>query len=167
MMKQVKVLVTGPFGAGKSSLIRSMTHGNSFSIDKHGTTVCLDYGNVDVDHMRLHLFGTPGQERFAIVRSVLSEGMKILVMVLDSTRPNTVRQAKVILGELRGSNIPCIIAANKQDCPDAMSLDEIRKAVNMPGVPIVGSSAMASNGVDELLSYLYRVAQTVTPSLLQ
>jgi small GTP-binding protein len=164
-MKQVKVLVTGPYRAGKSSLIRSLANGNSFSIDKHGTTVCMDYGNVDVDGVRLHLFGTPGQERFAIIRSVLSEGMRILVMVLDSTMPDSVRQAKAILGELRAANIPCIIAANKQDCPQAMSPNEVRKVINIPGVPIIGSSAMSRKGAEELLSQIYQVALRVQPSL--
>ena len=164
-MKQVKVLITGPYRAGKSSLIHLMSNGNSFSVDRHGTTVCMDYGNVDVDGVRLHLFGTPGQERFAVVRAVLSEGMRILVMVLDSTRPDTVRQAKAILGELNVSNIPCIIAANKQDCPQAMSPNEVRKVINIPGVPIIGSSAMSRKGAEELLSQIYQLALRVQPSM--
>lgn len=135
------------------------------SIDKHGTTVCMDYGNVDVDGVRLHLFGTPGQERFAIIRNVLSEGMRILVMVLDSTRPDSVREAKAILGELGAANIPCIIAANKQDCPQAMSLIEVRKVINIPGIPIIGSSAMSRKGAEELLSQIYQAALGVQPSL--
>jgi small GTP-binding protein len=164
-MRQVKILVTGPYRAGKSSLINSMTKGNSFNIDRRGTTVCMDYGNVDVDGVKLHLFGTPGQERFAVVRQVLAEGMRILVMVVDSTKPDSITQARKILVELSPKNVPCIVAANKQDRPEAMSPAEVQKIMNLPKVYAVGTSAIAKNGTHELLSHLYRVAQKVEPSL--
>lgn len=164
-MKQVKILVTGPYRAGKSSLINTMTRGNSFNIDRRGTTVCMDYGYVDVDGVKLHLFGTPGQERFAVVRQILAEGMRILVMVVDSTKPESISQAKKILTELSPNNVPCIVAANKQDRPEAMSPAEVQKIMNLPRIFAVGTSAVATNGTHELLSKLYVVAQKVEPSL--
>ena len=164
-MKQVKILVTGPYRAGKSALINTMASGNSFNIDRRGTTVCMDYGWVDVDGVKLHLFGTPGQERFAVIRQVLAEGMRILVMVVDSTKPESIMQAKKILQELTPKNIPCIIAANKQDRPEAISPAEVQKIMNVPRVYTVGTSAVARNGTKELLSKLYTVAQKVEPSL--
>jgi small GTP-binding protein len=165
MVKEVKVLVTGPYRAGKSSLINLMTNGNAINIDKKGTTVCMDYGNVDVDGVRLHLFGTPGQERFAVVREVLSRGMRILVMVVDSTKPDSISQAKRILTALDARTTPCIVAANKQDCPEAMRPTEMQKVINLPGTPIVGTSAKVKSGAEQLVSYLYRVALKVQPSI--
>jgi hypothetical protein len=164
-MKQVKILVTGPYRAGKSSLINTMASGNSFSIDRRGTTVCMDYGWVDVDGVKLHLFGTPGQERFAVVREVLAEGMRIMVMVVDSTKPESIMQAKKILQELLPTDVPCIVAANKQDRPEAMSPAEVQKIMGIPRVYTVGTSAVARNGTHELLSKLCTVAQKVQPSL--
>jgi small GTP-binding protein len=164
-VKQVKILVTGPYRAGKSSLINTMTNGNSFNIDRRGTTVCMDYGYVDVDGVKLHLFGTPGQERFAVVRQILAEGMRILVMVVDSTKPESISQAKKILMELSPKNVPCIVAANKQDRPEAMSPAEVQKIMNLPRIFAVGTSAVARNGTHELLSKLCIVAQKVEPSL--
>jgi hypothetical protein len=164
-MKQVKILVTGPYRAGKSSLINTMSSGNSFNIDRRGTTVCMDYGYVDVDGVKLHLFGTPGQERFTVIRQILAEGMRILVMVVDSTKPESIIQAKKIFQELSPENVPCIVAANKQDRPEAMSPAEVQKIMNLPKVYTVGTSATAKNGTHELLSKLYTVAQMVKPSL--
>jgi hypothetical protein len=125
----------------------------------------MDYGYVDVDGVKLHLFGTPGQERFAVVRQILAEGMRILVMVVDSTKPESISQAKKILTELSPNNVPCIVAANKQDRPEAMSPAEVQKIMNLPRIFAVGTSAVATNGTHELLSKLYVVAQKVEPSL--
>lgn len=146
-------------------MINTMTSGNSFNIDRRGTTVCMDYGNVNVDGVKLHLFGTPGQERFAVVRQILAEGMRILVMVVDSTKPESIAQARKILLELSPKDVPCIVAANKQDRPEAMSPAEVQKIMNLPRVYAVGTSAVARNGTHELLSKLYIVAQKVEPSL--
>ena len=71
-----KILVTGPFAAGKTSLIQSVsqtavvstdvdTSGEESDVKAH-TTVAMDFGtySLDDDDVRLLLFGTPGQPRF-------------------------------------------------------------------------------------------------------
>jgi hypothetical protein len=165
MTKEVKVLITGPFRVGKSTLIRSMTGGRAINIDRRGTTVCMDYGNIDHDGVRLHLFGTPGQERFAIIREVLATGMRILVMVIDSTKPDSIAQAKKIFGQLSMSDVPCIIAANKQDCPGAMAPAEVQRVINLR-VPTVGTSAILKGGAQQLLLEMYKAALKVPASLM-
>jgi hypothetical protein len=58
-----KILVTGPFNAGKTSFIHSASI-RAVSVDRLGTTVALDHGHVDYKGFAVDLFGTPGQERF-------------------------------------------------------------------------------------------------------
>jgi small GTP-binding protein len=142
-----------------------MTNGRAINIDRKGTTVCMDYGHIDLDGVRLHLFGTPGQDRFAVIREVLATGMRILVMVIDSTKPDSIGQAKRIFGELASKNIPCIIAANKQDCPGAMTPAEVQKVINLR-IPTVGTSAVSKGGAQQLLSEMYKAALKVPASLM-
>jgi small GTP-binding protein len=165
MTKEVKVLITGPYRVGKSTLVRSMTSGRAINIDRRGTTVCMDYGYIDRDGIRLHLFGTPGQERFSIIREVLANGMRILVMVIDSTKPDSIAQAKKIFGQLASKDVPCIIAANKQDCPGAMTPAEVQRMINLR-VPTVGTSAISRGGAQQLLSEMYKTALKVPASLM-
>lgn len=75
--RDLKVVFTGPMGAGKTTAIRAICEGEALSTDvpisaaeakvggKTMTTVGLDYGECHIeDQWVLKLFGTPGQERF-------------------------------------------------------------------------------------------------------
>src|SRR3989338_4612377 len=56
-----KILVTGPYHAGKSSFIHSASI-KAVSVNRLGTTVALDHGHVMHNGTLADLFGTPGQE---------------------------------------------------------------------------------------------------------
>ncbi|HEX2021150.1 MAG TPA: GTPase, partial [Candidatus Thermoplasmatota archaeon] len=58
-----KIVVTGPYNAGKSSFVHSVSD-QAVSVDQLGTTVALDHGRVTLDGLAADLFGTPGQSRF-------------------------------------------------------------------------------------------------------
>ena len=71
-MQTVKMVVTGPFNAGKTEFIRSVSEIDVVSTEKkissraervkETTTVAMDFGRITVDDdLVLYLFGTPGQ----------------------------------------------------------------------------------------------------------
>ncbi len=88
---------------------------------KETTTVAMDFGRITVDDdLVLYLFGTPGQKRFDFMWEILSEGMLGFVVMVDSTRPETFREARSILETFRAyAPTPYVVAANKQDQEDA------------------------------------------------
>jgi signal recognition particle receptor subunit beta len=52
--------------------------------------------------------------------------------MVDSTRPETFREAKGILQTFRAyAPTPYVVAANKQDRPDAWAIDDLRIALKM------------------------------------
>src|SRR6266545_872718 len=54
---------------------------------KTATTVAMDFGSVTIDHsLKLYLFGTPGQARFAFMWDDLARGALGALVVVDSTR---------------------------------------------------------------------------------
>jgi len=142
-MQTVKMVITGPFSAGKTEFISSVseidvvTTERKISSDaervKDETTVAMDFGRITVDDdLVLYLFGTPGQRRFDFMWEILSEGMLGFLVFVDSVRPETFREAKHILEVFRGyASTPYVVAANKQDLPDAWSPEDLRIALKI------------------------------------
>jgi len=49
-------------------------------------TVALDYGMIHLNNEKIHLYGTPGQERFNFMWEILTEGGIGLVLLIDNAR---------------------------------------------------------------------------------
>lgn len=142
-MQTVKMVVTGPFASGKTAFIGSVSEisvvhterkisDDSRSV-KQQTTVAMDFGRITVDEdLVLYLFGTPGQKRFDFMWEILAEGMLGFVVLVDSARPETFREARRILEAFRQySNTPWVVAANKQDEEDAWPPEDLKVAMGL------------------------------------
>jgi len=141
-----KILITGPFHAGKSSFIQKVST-RAVSIDRIGTTVALDHGYIDYGGVAVDLFGTPGQERFEFMLDILKKDTFGVVLLVDSTDPQSFSRALEMLHHVRKEAIPYVIAANKQDVGGALSIGEIRKLMKLPeDVPIIPTSAVIGTG---------------------
>jgi small GTP-binding protein len=170
-MQTVKMVVTGPFSSGKTQFIQSVSEIDVVSTErkissdaekiKESTTVAMDFGRITVDaDLMLYLFGTPGQKRFDFMWEILSEGMLGFVVMVDSTRPETYREAKSILETFRAyAPTPYVVAANKQDQPDAWAIDDLRIALRLdPAVKLLPCVATDREKVKAiLLELLYSI----------
>lgn len=170
-MQTVKMVVTGPFNSGKTEFIQSVSEINVVSTErrissetervKETTTVAMDFGRITVDQdLVLYLFGTPGQKRFDFMWEILSEGMLGFIVMVDSTRPETFREARSILETFRAyAPTPYVVAANKQDLPDAWELEDIRLALRLnPKVKLLPCVAPKKESVKTvLLELLYSI----------
>ena len=140
----VKVVVTGPFSAGKTQFIQTISEIGVVATEKNisraeeriksQTTVAMDFGRISIDDdLVLYLFGTPGQRRFDFMWDILSEGMLGFVVLLDSVRTETFREAQDILRKFSSySSVPFVVAANKQDLDDAWTPEDLRIALKIP-----------------------------------
>src|SRR5512135_2205234 len=170
-MQTVKMVVTGPFSAGKTQFIRSVSEIEVVSTErkisseservKDTTTVAMDFGRITVDQdLVLYLFGTPGQKRFDFMWEILSEGMLGFIVMVDSTRPETFREARSILETFRAyAPTPYVVAANKQDKPDAWDLDDMRVALRLdPAIKLLPCVAKKKESVKKtLLELLFSI----------
>jgi signal recognition particle receptor subunit beta len=97
-LTQHKIIFSGPVGAGKSTAIGSVSDIPPVATDvgatddtrllKATTTVALDYGVLKLQGgERVHLYGTPGQERFDFMWDILSEGAIGLILLIKNDRP--------------------------------------------------------------------------------
>ena len=105
---QYKLIITGPVGSGKTTAIESLTEQKAVSTDvavsdeitlerKSTTTVAMDYGTLKIDDAEasvVHVYGTPGQERFDFMWEILTEGANGLIILLDNNRNYPFRDLK-------------------------------------------------------------------------
>ena len=171
----VKIVVTGPFNSGKTELIRSVSEIDVVSTEKkitsevekvkESTTVAMDFGRITVDDdLILFLFGTPGQKRFDFMWEILSEGMLGFIVMVDSTRPETFKEARNILETFHAyAPTPYIVAANKQDMADAWDVEDIRLALRLDStIKILPCIAKKKSSVKTvLLELLYAILDEV------
>lgn len=99
MSNNYKLIFTGPTGAGKTTAISTLsdipvviteeksTHHDPTHYDKKTITVALDYGVINLKNQdKIHLYGTPGQERFDFMWDILTIGGLGLILLIDNAR---------------------------------------------------------------------------------
>lgn len=160
--RPLKIVVTGPFGAGKTSLIgtisevavlateRDVTDGSRDV--KRKTTVAMDFGRIAIDDgLALYLFGTPGQKRFDFMWQILAEGMLGFIVLVDASRADSVDEAADIVTYFRDiAEVPYVVALNK--CYGPVDVDGYRRRLGVPaGVPVLTCDARDRESVKTVL----------------
>jgi small GTP-binding protein len=147
-----KILITGPFHSGKSSITKALSE-RSISVDRLGTTVSLDHGYIERSGMACDLFGTPGQERFDWILKILARDIWGIILIVDSTRPETFGRAIEMLESVKRYGVAFIVFANKQDMPEALKPEKIKQKLGLPDV--IGTSAVTKKGLEDGLKILF------------
>lgn len=152
--RPLKVLVSGPFGAGKTHFITAVSDDEPLKTEvpvrdavpggKQTTTIGMDLGaHVLEDGRKVLIFGTPGQDRLEFMREILSTGMRGLVFLVDSTQvPESAEQSRRMLAAfLARREVPLVVCANKQDLPGAWPVDHVRDVLGLNATTcVVGTS---------------------------
>ena len=171
----VKIVVTGPFAAGKTTLIRTISEITVLSTEKgitdetrsrkSDTTVAMDFGRITIDRdLVLYLFGTPGQDRFDFMWEILGEGMLGYVLLVDATRPDSLDEAVGILAAFRKmARVPFVVGLNRAEGMDEGEEGRIRSVLDLDDdVPVVPCDATDRESVKSvLLALLYAVVDSL------
>ncbi|MGA2120873.1 MAG: GTP-binding protein [Methanoregula sp.] len=112
-----KIVVFGAFGAGKTTMIKTIDP-KSTHIEANcaggTTTVALDFGRVELDGRQIHIYGTPGQERFEFAREIIGKGMDGAVLLVDAGSPLD-EFTRHLYDSLTAANVPFVVFLNKCD----------------------------------------------------
>lgn len=147
---QHRIIFTGPVGAGKTTAIASLSDTPVIRTDeaasdmtrqrKAQTTVAMDYGTLTLDGgEKLHLYGTPGQERFDFMWDILTEGGIGLVLLLDNSRANPFHDLGFFLKAFQKfiSRTHAVIGVSHCDQKRAPSLAEYQAKLQQLGFPML------------------------------
>ncbi|MGL5867198.1 MAG: GTP-binding protein [Dermatophilaceae bacterium] len=177
-----KVVVTGPFGAGKTTFINAISDtpvvktetgvSDESAARKSNTTVAMDYGSITLDSNNQHngvellFFGTPGQARFEFMWRILSEGANGCVLLVDTSSADSITEAADILGTFRERHpdLPVVVGASRTE-PGVRGTAQIAHLATTLGVPRTQVSATDARDPDQcrslLLSLLFEVFERI------
>jgi uncharacterized protein len=125
-----KVLVTGPFGAGKTSFIHSSSE-RAVSVDRLGTTIALDHGHVKYKDFAVDLFGTPGQQRFDPILKLLGGEALGVIVVVSAVDAEGFARALDMVKKAKVYGLPVVFAANKANLRGALSAQQVKKRLGV------------------------------------
>ncbi len=169
-MKTYKIVVTGPFNAGKTEFVRNASDIDIVTTErritdthaigeKTQTTVAMDYGQARVGDVLVHLYGTPGQARFDFMWEILAVETDLFILMLDSEDRGSLMDGLQIIRQLRkGARTPYLVVANKQDGRTALSPEEMGRLLKLPeSVPVLPCVAYDKASVREVLAQAVRL----------
>ena len=147
VQRPLKIVITGPFAAGKTTLIKTISEvaivGTERDVTdetksvKQRTTVAMDFGRLTfADDLSLFLFGTPGQRRFEVMWEILSEGMIGFILLVNASDERSVEEGSHILDQFRQyAEVPYVIGVShldqQADAPEVV-FGRIRQALEVP-----------------------------------
>lgn len=145
--RPLKIVITGPFSAGKTTLIKTISEvaivGTERDVTdetravKERTTVAMDFGRITFARdLTLFLFGTPGQRRFEVMWEILSEGMIGFILLVHAGDDRSIEEAAHILDTFRKyADVPYVIGVSHLDETDESDDDtfaKVRERLELP-----------------------------------
>jgi uncharacterized protein len=182
--RALKIVVTGPFAAGKTTLIETISEvaivATERDVSEHAaefgkahTTVAMDFGRLTFgEDCSLFLFGTPGQRRFEVMWEILSQGMIGFILLVNAADPRSLEEAAHIFEEFkRYADVPYLVGvthADLSDTPDEELLEAARIRLDLPDeVKVVVCDPRDKEEVKALmLSVLYEVHQRIEANVV-
>ncbi|MCU7904926.1 MAG: ATP/GTP-binding protein [Candidatus Thiodiazotropha sp. (ex Epidulcina cf. delphinae)] len=148
-MNDYKIIFSGPVGAGKTTAISAISDIEPITTDelatdmtriqKTGTTVAMDYGMIKLDEEeRIHLYGTPGQERFDFMWEILIQGGIGLILLVSNNRPNPFHDMHFFLDAFKEfiGNSKVVIGVTQMDLINRPGIEDYHLQLEDSGVKI-------------------------------
>lgn len=178
----VKILVAGPFGVGKTTLIDAVSEIRPLHTEEHlteasagvddlagvrdktTTTVAIDFGRISLKGgVVLYLFGTPGQERFRSLWADIAYGALGALVLVDTRR---IDDSFDVLGLVEETGLPYAVALNTFPDSRTYTEEQLRTALDLePGTPMVSCDARDTHSsLDALIALVQHLIDRNAPA---
>ena len=164
-----KLIFSGPPGAGKTAAIQAISDipvvateqsaTEALTATKAGTTVAMDYGYIDLgDQGKVHLYGTPGQQRFDFMWQILAKGGAGLVLLVSNRAPTPLDDLVEYVNAFRGfiDDTDVVVGVTGLDEQRRPGLSLYQERLRETGVnaPVVEADARCAADVKQLVTIL-------------
>ena len=180
-----KIVYYGPGLSGKTTNLEWIHR--KLAPDKRGKLISLEtktdrtlffdflpvqIGEISGFRTRFNVYTVPGQIFYNETRRMVLKGVDGIVFVADSQKEmanENLENLKNLAENLRSigkelSKIPLVIQFNKRDLPNILSVEEMNRLLNAPGLPFFEAVAIKGEGV---LTTLTRITRVVADHLRQ
>ena len=163
---EVRILVLGLDAAGKTTILHRLAL-NEY-IQQVAPTVAFNLQKVEVGNLKLQIWDLGGQQQIRPFWRLYYKDTNGIVFVVDSADRERIgicsEELNAILQEEELIGVPLIIMANKQDLPEAMSVEELTTKLNLNSISertwtINPTSALKGTGIKESFEYLANVIE--------
>jgi signal recognition particle receptor subunit beta len=164
----VKIIVAGGFGVGKTTTVGAISDIAPLTTEadmtlagvgvddpgpgstKTTTTIAMDFGCVTIDRtLKLYLFGTPGQSRFAFMWEDLVRGALGALVVVDTNRIDDCYPA---VDYFERAGLPFVVGVNTFNGQLGHRLEDVRWALAIRDeVPVLQFDARFRDSVRDAL----------------
>ncbi|MHA1728862.1 MAG: ADP-ribosylation factor-like protein [Promethearchaeota archaeon] len=149
-MNQIKCVIMGEGGVGKSTLVSMLQNKQIDQIRK--PTIGVNVEKVDIDDKSLCIWDFGGQRRFQFMWDDFLKGSGLTLVVTDSSYRN-VKETKKILDRYKkhlGSEV--IAIANKQDIAGRLSPREVSEILGLPTYGMVAIKNENKNALSKIMA---------------
>lgn len=166
-----KLIITGDYSVGKSSLIKRFVENNF--VEDYISTIGVDISKKTIEMaedttLNFVIWDIGGQmTHMAPYRKRFYEGASGAFIVVDRTRPNNLLSIDTWYNDIKNSipsNIPVVIVGNKSDLKDEVvsSEQDIKDIAQRHGFHYILTSAKSGENVNEAFLYIaYRFIEKV------
>ncbi len=149
-MRRLKVIFAGESEVGKTSVAAAIS---AAGLASGGPTIGADFFVSGPDGVRAVIFDLAGQDRFAPLAPLLSRGARVVVLIFDVSRPETLLAipdwAERVLNGTEGAKV--ILVGNKLDAGLRVTPEEIASVAAAVGAHrVILTSASTGFGLEEL-----------------
>lgn len=160
ILQQYKIVFGGTMGAGKSAAIKALSDTQVVSTEavntdtqahqKSLTTVGIDYGEISLeDGTKIGLYGTPGQDRFDFMWSIVCKGAIGIVVLIDHSSPNRIKDLEFYIKAFEDLGTNIVVGITHLDLEHDQKLKIYRDwmQVNQKHLPLFAVDARQKDDV--------------------